>query len=142
MALVNCDPNKGKKKNKKKKKKGKDDWSARFTFLESEGGVFDVGYGFEGHQIQVINSNLCLERVGAREIELRQCNASVERQRFLGFSPGGQGMELQPEGTFRRRGVEYERCVSQHHHPKQGERIYAEHCRKTRRTETSMWSTY
>jgi len=137
LALVKCDPN---KKNNAKKRK---EWTATFTLVTEGSGLFDVGgNGLEGDQIQVYNTNLCLHRLGARTILLQQCDASLKEQRFLGFRAGGQAMELLPEGIFRKNGVEYDRCLTQHHHPRQGELVYAEACRKARNSDTNMWSTY
>lgn len=141
LALYNCDPSK--KRNQKNTKNRS--WMTDFTIRGgSTSGMFgSAENGLEGDQIQVHNSNLCLERVGGRSILLKQCNASVTNQRFLGFKSGGQAMELLPlPGTIMRNGVEFVRCLTQHHHPRQGERIYAEDCIKARKSDTNMWSTY
>ncbi|KAL7546933.1 hypothetical protein ACHAWF_010268 [Thalassiosira exigua] len=134
LALIQCDPSN--RKNKRWK------WLATFTLAREVGGLLDFDSGLEGDQIQVFNTDLCLQRE-RRQVLLQQCNASIAEQRFLGFEEGGQAMELLPyPGTFKKQGVEYQRCLTQHHHPKQAERIYTENCRKARGSDTNMWSTY
>ena len=141
LALYNCDPAKRRNKNKRRS------WMTTFTLLRRSGNSTDLfgveNNGLEGDQIAVYNTNLCVERVGPRHIFLKQCNASVKEQRWIGFKTGGQAMELLPSpGTFVKNGVEYVKCLTQHHHPRNGERIYAENCVKARRSDTNLWSTY
>ena len=127
LALVKCEP--GSKRRKKNK------YMAQFTLLESDG-------MYEGDQIKVHGTNLCMERK-ERSIYLQQCNSSVEKQRFLGFKSGGQAMELHPApGVFMKNGNEIERCLTQHHHPRPGERVYKQECRLARASDTNLWSTY
>jgi len=139
IAMVNCDPKKRGNKNKRRS------WMATFTLLRGDdsSSLFSVaGSELKGDQIQVHKSNLCLERVRSRGIVLKQCDASVLEQRFFGFRAGGQKMELLIPRKYKRKGVEYVKCLTQHHHPRQGERIYAEDCSKARRSDTNLWSTY
>jgi len=153
LALIKCEPNKGKNPRRRKK------LSTTFTLLETDNGGgtglfadYAPSKKFVGSQIQVVDTNrdpainngtsLCLERKRTRNIALTPCDASVERQRFTGFNATGQGMEIYPEGIFSKNGVSYERCLTQHHHPRQGERVYAEKCRKARNSKTNKWSSY
>ena len=137
IATVDCKPDKRRRKNRYRQ------YAATFTLVgRSSNGLFDVTNGLEGDQIQVHGTNLCLHREKTRAILLKQCNASEPNQRFLGFRTGGQEMELLPfPGTFSKNGIQFERCITQHHHPRQGERIFAETCEKSRKTDTSKWST-
>lgn len=145
LALVNCDPKKG----RNKKKRGS--WMAEFNLLDFETHLF----GLNGVQFQIKDTNLCVQRMGSRSISLQQCSAFVEEQRWLGFGgkierfqqnpqrSAGQGTEIKPSpGVFMKRGIEYESCLSQHHHPRQGERIYVQPCRKARNSDTNLWSVY
>jgi len=126
LAMVKCDPS------KKKKKKRYNDMT-KFTLLTNDNDL-------AGHQLQVYDTDLCMQRKG-RHISLQKCNASLEEQRFLGVQTGGQAMELMPyPGVFMRNGVEVERCLTQHHHPRPGERVYVMDCRKARNSDTNMWS--
>ena len=129
LATGNCDPE------KMKLKRGR-------RFITSLT-IVNGGGGPDGDQIQVDGTDLCLYREGARSIVLRRCDASVERQRFFGFRSDGQAMELHPfPGTFKKKGVTFQRCLTQHHHPRRGEQIIAEECEKARKSNTSLWSTY
>ncbi|KAL7539790.1 hypothetical protein ACHAXR_009605 [Thalassiosira sp. AJA248-18] len=135
LALVNCHPN---KRNSSKRRME----ITTFTLGKRSSGLFGVGNSFAGDQIQVYGTNLCLHRIGTRAIFLQQCDAASAEQRFLGFRSGGQAMELLPEGSFKKNGIEFDRCLTQHHHPRQGERIYADECRKARNSDTNLWSTF
>lgn len=121
LSLVNC----GEQKRLHK-------YSPHFT-LVTEGNLFATPE-LEGGQIKVASADLCLDRTGNREVTLERCDPSRGEQRFLGFRPGGQKMEIVPSGKD-------EHCLSQHHHPRQGERIYVEECYKARKADTSYWST-
>ena len=147
LAITGCDP---KKKGGKSPKEGNGHPTvpkmAIFTRLtETSRGIFDAD-NLDGDQIQVHDTNLCLEKVGTRDILLKQCNSSSKQQRFLGFRSGGQAMELVPltakEPISTIRGVQPKRCLTQHHQPRPGEKVYAETCYKARRAETSFWTTF
>lgn len=110
LAMVGCKP----------KDLQKSDWTAKFTLARgARGNLF--GDNFIGDQIQVHNTNLCMERSGThsnklrkeiRNVSLKPCNSTLERQRFTGFRSGGQAMELIPEGSsFTEGGVQYDRCL-------------------------------
>lgn len=139
LALVNCDPKKG------RNKKERGSWMAEFNLLE-EPHLF----GLNGVQLQIHNTNLCVQRLGlgSRSVSLQQCNASVQDQRWLGFGAAAQrsagyGTEIKPSsGALVNRGIQYESCLSQHHHPRQGERVYVQPCRKARNSDTNLWSVY
>jgi hypothetical protein len=105
---------------------------ARFTRLKNGSPfLFDVAKdGFEGDQIQVHNTNLCLQRMPAGEvfipIKLQQCNSTMRRQRFFGNRSVGQAMELH---LISGNAI---KCVSNHHHPTNNEQVYAEDCELAR----------
>lgn len=89
------------------------------------------GVDEKGDQIKVIDTNLCVERTRTRLIVLGTCDESLMNQKWIGvdlsspfvWHPSGQG----------------DKCVSQHHHPKPGEVIYAETCYLAHYWNTSLW---
>lgn len=88
-------------------------------------------------QIQVaVSSDLCLQLVGNNDVRVRACDTTKQRQKFkaLNGSFGGAKFEL---GTVERDG-----CISQHHHPKDGEIIFRMDCALTRKHTTSYWMQY
>lgn len=88
-------------------------------------------------QIKIAASeNLCLQLVGNNDIRVKVCDGNNERQKFkaLNGSFGGTKFEL---GTVQRDG-----CISQHHHPKDGEIIFRMDCALTRKHTTSFWMQY
>ncbi|EJK68149.1 hypothetical protein THAOC_10699 [Thalassiosira oceanica] len=121
LSLVNCGDEKRLHK-----------YSTELT-LATRGNLF-ADTELEGEQIKVASADLCLDRTGNRGVTLERCDPSRREQRFLGLRPGGQKMEIVPSGKDGR-------CLSQHHHPRQGERIYVEECYKARKADTNYWST-
>ena len=109
-----------------------DDRIARFTRLKNGSPLpFNVASdGFDGDQIQVHNTNLCLQMMPAGQvfvpIKLQQCNSTMRRQQFFGKRSAGQAMEL---NLFSGNAI---KCVSNHHHPNNNEQIYAENCELAR----------
>lgn len=90
----------------------------------------------KGHQFRVANSNLCLQKNSrGRAIKLKPCNAENKLQHFEGFKSDGEKFDLRPSSSTKR-------CLSQHHHPKSGEIIYAETCHKAHRVDTGYWVAY
>ncbi|KAL7456057.1 hypothetical protein ACHAWC_007570 [Mediolabrus comicus] len=112
------------------------DKSASFSVLTDNHGLFDTS--LKGDQIQVHDTNLCLSQSGDRAISLQNCNSSNIEQRFVGFTSGGEGaMELTPANV-----TENDKCLTQHHHPRVGERIFVEDCKKARRSDTNLWDLW
>mmetsp|Transcript_24981 Transcript_24981/g.40473 ORF Transcript_24981/g.40473 Transcript_24981/m.40473 type:complete len:345 (+) Transcript_24981:242-1276(+) len=125
LALTECRPNQ---------------WTnaARFSMLPGNN-----QFNLEGDQLKVANSNLCLSLVSARKLILETCNASKIEQRFTGFRSVGEGaMEIAPAKVAKKDGVVIERCLTQHHHPRPGERIYSEISKLARVADTNLWATY
>ena len=96
-------------------------------------------FGANGHQFRVANTNLCLQKMGrGRAIKLKKCmkpkKKHVHLQLFKGFKPG-EKFDLRPSSYL-------DRCLSQHHHPKANEIVYAESCSKAHRPDTGYWVTY
>ena len=90
----------------------------------------------KGHQFRVTNTNLCLQKNSrGRAIKLKPCNEKNKLQHFVGFKSDGDKFDLRPSTSTKR-------CISQHHHPKSGEIIYAETCFKAHRVDTGYWVTY
>ena len=85
-------------------------------------------------QFRVVNSNYCMQKMRGRSIRLKPCSNRNKLQQFKDYSPT-EKFDLRP--------VRYpSRCLSQHHHPKQGEEIYAETCSKAHRHDTGYWIAY
>jgi len=84
-------------------------------------------------QFQLSGTNLCMELVGNRMIELRNCVSSSSAQKF---GPG--------EGSFSGSRFELitpnDGCATMSHHPKSGEEIYRNSCTTARRNKTSFWN--
>ena len=78
------------------------------------------------------NNDVCLERSG-RSIKLESCNGSVHQLWDV----------LTKDGPFQLRipGNE-DKCASQHHHPKRGEKIYMTSCKKSVLNNTDKWVVY
>lgn len=141
LAIMNCAPSQRKPK-AKKRKGGEPAKMTTFTVLKNySSGLFSDGLG--GDRIQVLNTNLCLQRIGARDVLLKPCDSSVKEQLFYGLQSDNQVMELIPfPGKLMIGGVETERCLAQHHHPRNGERIYAENCARARNADHHWWVKY
>lgn len=118
LGLVGCEPG------KEGKIKGVD-----FTIKKN---LFDDKN--KGDMISLYGSDLCISRKG-RDVSLQKCTGSKD-QRWNGFHPEEE-FELQPSGKKRD-----DKCLTQHHHPKRGERIFAEKCQTARKTKTSLWITF
>ena len=96
-----------------------------------------TSHGHEGHTFRVANTDLCLQRMGrrGRAVRLRRCRAGRAAQVFAGFDAEARRFDLRP--------VEFaERCLTNHHHPKEGETIFAETCQKAHKTNTGYWVAY
>ena len=98
-----------------------------------------TSHGNAKHQFRVTNTNLCLMKMhDRRAIKLKPCKTkkskSFHLQLFDDFKTNGK-FDLRPVGYTGR-------CLSNHHHPKAGETIYAETCIKAHRTDTGYWVAY
>jgi hypothetical protein len=90
----------------------------------------------KGHQFRVTNTNLCLQKsTRGVAVKLKPCNTKNKLQHFIGFKTDGKRFDLRPSTSNKR-------CLSQHHHPKSGEIIYAETCFKAHRVDTGYWVAY
>ena len=97
---------------------------------------FVVTSAGKGHQFRVTNSNLCLKKNSqGRAIKLEPCDEEDILQQFDGFKSDGGKFDLKPSTSTKR-------CLSQHHHPKKGEVVYAETCFKAHRVDTGYWVAY
>jgi len=98
-----------------------------------------TSYSDDGHQLRVTNTNLCLQKMGARRaIKLKKCmkprSKHLRLQLFKGYKPN-EKFDLRPSSYS-------DRCLSNHHHPKAREVLYAETCEKAHRSETGYWIKY
>ena len=103
----------------------KSDLDAKFVLTRYEG----------GDRYQVSDTNLCLQQVNRRAVKLRKCRDANPRQLFVGSQPDVGKFDLKPVNKN-------STCLSQHHHPKAGEVIYAESCIKAHRPDTGYWVAY
>ena len=78
------------------------------------------------------NQRVCVTRTEDRKIHLYKCVGST-RQEWNGID-FGRNFELTA-------GQSNEKCLSQHHHPKEREVLYMEKCKLARRYDTSYWIT-
>jgi hypothetical protein len=104
-----------------------DDSSTYFVFRNRSGGTT---------QIQVAGQDLCLQLVSTNTIELRPCDDSKKHQKFragLG-SFSGHKFELQT--------IINEGCLTQPHHPKDGEEVSRWDCEIPREDTTNYWNRY
>jgi hypothetical protein len=127
LALTGCDPSKL--------------GPAKLAEIASFKFLFDdvLQLGLEGDQIQVAGTDLCIQHIspsGTGSIELRKCDSSLKEQRIWGARPVGQAMELLP--LLGNSG----KCLSNHHHPRQAEQVYAEDCDLARLPDTSLWCPF
>lgn len=85
------------------------------------------------YQFRVTNTKLCLQKMRGRSLRLKPCSKN-KLQQFKDYSLT-EKFDLRP--------VRYSsRCLSQHHHPKQDEEVYAETCAKAHRHDTGYWIAY
>jgi hypothetical protein len=106
-----------------------DSGNTRFEFVGGSGGQV---------QIKVTGQDLCLELMESnnRDIKLQKCTTGSRRQLFTA-GPGdfnGSRFELQP--------VQVAGCLSQPHHPRDGELIRRQNCAGARFDTTSYYNKY
>merc|ERR1719253_1953864 len=78
------------------------------------------------------NKDVCLERKG-RSIELSTCKHS--------FNQIWDSLKKDEPFQLRIPGNDL-KCASQHHHPKDGEKIYMTSCKKSRISQSDKWVVY
>ncbi|KAL9191262.1 hypothetical protein ACHAXT_000968 [Thalassiosira profunda] len=78
------------------------------------------------------NKKACLERDG-RSIHLRTCNQSVSQ--IWDTLRKDEPFQLRIPGVA-------SKCASQHHHPKEGERLYMTSCKRSMFSQTDKWMKY
>jgi hypothetical protein len=88
-------------------------------------------------QVKAATTNLCMEWVGSRDVELHTCDASNERQKVTAGEGSFYGGRFELD-TYAQEGG----CLSQDHHPKDGEQIYRFDCGYSRGSTTSYWIKY
>jgi hypothetical protein len=116
LGLVGCEPGKGGKIQ-----------AVEFAIHHN---LFDK---YSGDMISIHQTDLCITRK-KRDVYIEKCTGE-KGQRWNGFHPEKE-FELQPFGK------KDDKCLTQHHHPKRGERIFAEKCATARKTKTSLWIAY
>mmetsp|Transcript_11054 Transcript_11054/g.16816 ORF Transcript_11054/g.16816 Transcript_11054/m.16816 type:complete len:189 (+) Transcript_11054:199-765(+) len=78
------------------------------------------------------NTSVCLERRG-RSIVLDNCDRSINQ--VWDTLRKDQPFQLKIPGNSAK-------CASQHHHPKQGEKVYMTSCKRSVRADSDKWITY
>lgn len=104
-----------------------DDTDTKFSFVNQPG---------NGTQIRLKGTGLCLARANVRAVRTAPCDSTTPRQRW---HAGLGGFD---QTKFEVRPVNKEGCVSQHHHPKDGEMLYVETCAKAHRADTGYWNLH
>jgi len=137
LVIVDCQPGKA-------RKKFKDGLASEFQVVHSEHqNLFDSTM-LQGDMIQLVDTDLCLTNQG-RDIVLKRCEESWSNQRWVGFDKS-KPMELHALGLHEGDGLgrmeRRQKCMTQHHHPRKGERIYSAQCGKARRAKTNLWVTF
>ena len=69
----------------------------------------------------------------------------ASKQLFVGFDPSSSVFEIHTyslRGYSTTQGIAHRKCVSNHHHPKPRELIYAQGCDISRRTDSSYWKIW
>ena len=95
-----------------------------FTWIPTKG----------GGRLKVARKDLCLERTGTNEFELRNCSSTL-LQVLVGFNPY-RPFEISPFGNAGKK------CFTQDHHPTPHEVLFTATCDAARRTNTSLWEVY
>lgn len=92
-----------------------------------------------GYQLRIADTNLCMERINVHLV-VQQCDLNNHEQLWVDWSNMGK-FELRPlhmkDLTERQAN-----CMSQHHHPKDGELLGMRNCRLNRIYETNWWEAY
>ncbi|KAI2497432.1 Ricin-type beta-trefoil lectin domain [Fragilaria crotonensis] len=96
----------------------------QFTWIPTKG----------GGRLKVARKDLCLERIGTNEFELRNCSSTL-MQVLVGFNQYSP-FEINPFGNVGKK------CLTQDHHPKPYEVLFTGTCDAARRTNTSLWEAY
>ena len=105
--------------------KDKSDLDARFNVISQK----------RGDQLRVFGTDLCLQKRGkSRHILLKPCK-NKPLQWFSGLRQNGESFELRPSRFANH-------CLSNHHHPKIGEVVYAESCHLAHKADTGYWVAY
>lgn len=78
------------------------------------------------------NKSVCLEREG-RSIVLENCNRSIDQ--VWDTLKKNEPFQLRIPGKK-------EKCASQHHHPRQGEKVYMTSCKRSVESESDKWVVY
>lgn len=96
-----------------------------------------TSFGDGGYQLQIANTNnMCLQKMGDRRaIRVRPCRNDQMMQRFVGFNPDMERFDLRPLNYT-------DRCLTNHHHPKPNETVYAETCKRAHNYDTGYWVRY
>mmetsp|Transcript_524 Transcript_524/g.1043 ORF Transcript_524/g.1043 Transcript_524/m.1043 type:complete len:187 (+) Transcript_524:35-595(+) len=78
------------------------------------------------------NKNVCLERQG-RSIVLDNCNSSSDQ--IWDTLRKDEPFQLRIPGND-------DKCASQHHHPRDGEKVYMTSCKRSRDSQSDKWIVY
>lgn len=120
-----------------------DGGNTEFEFLQSAGGQDTIGAAATpgGTRIKVKDEDLCmsLEAPGSPEVILVTCSASNVLQQWH----VGQGTVPPVENKFEISPViDADSCLTQDHHPKEGEMLEVMPCARAHRHQTGYWKGY
>jgi len=109
-----------------------DDENTWFVFRNRDG---------RDSQLKIAGTELCMEMVGEKDywgrkrkaIEVRECSTSDERQ-FFRAEWGDEKFSIKTANN--------DGCLSQDHHPREGEAIFSEDCDRADYQDTVYWFFY
>ena len=109
------------------------------THCDSKNQIFDFdNVGGNEYLIKLVSPNkgLCMQREG-NDIRMRHCNSNNNSQRWIAQrgSFSSYRFEITPKELP-------SKCITQRHHPKDGEEVELEPCTLARDSDTSFWETY
>jgi hypothetical protein len=87
-------------------------------------------------QIRVADQDLCIEVISERDVRVRTCDAWENKQYFYA------GIGSFGENRFELQSYEYGGCLTQQHHPKEGEEVKQYPCSLPREDFTNFWTRY
>jgi hypothetical protein len=113
--------------------------SAYFDFVYFGNNVVQIELILEKEEEEKENdqNKLCLERTSSRQVTLQECHVGNTKQHWKASLGSFTGNRFEISQTLFG-GVEY--CLTNHHHPKYGERLELYTCEETRRDTTNFWN--
>lgn len=112
-----------------------DDINIHYCDDKSTWFVFDNMSSNGQTQVKIANTKLCLEWNDNYDMYVKTCDKSTDRQKF----DAGQGSFSGKRFELR---TSDDGCLTQDHHPRDGELVFVEDCDTPRDDDTSYWNKY